>query len=322
MSRKIMLQLVLPLIGLSVLFWLLAFAPSGKHRRPALLEMSVILRDGDGTVSAMRKGMEQAAMDLNVELRFLTPSEDNGAAEQAQLLQREAEDAEAIVLIPADRETLGDAVSAAAEKTTLVTVETDMSAWGAAASVSMDHRALGEALGAAALNGVPAGETVLLLDSLPGDNGVRESLDAARAVLEEAGRQVRIGAWGADSASLDNAAGAERPSAVIAFEASALADMAELARGEKRFPLLYGKKIAQRIILELKDKLAKGQLPAGEERYGGTGVTVIPQNKSSEATAALARHERWTDVPSVAFSVVRKETMYDSDNQKLLFPVT
>ena len=49
-----------------------------------------------------------------------------------------------------------------------------------------------------------------------------------------------------------------------------------------------GKKIAQRILLELKDKLSKGQLPAGEERYGGTGVTVIPQNKSSEATAALA----------------------------------
>ena len=50
-----------------------------------------------------------------------------------------------------------------------------------------------------------------------------------------------------------------------------------------------GKKIAQRIILELKDKLAKGQLgmTAGES-YGGTGVTVIPQNKASEAAAALA----------------------------------
>lgn len=313
MSRKIMLQLVLPLIGLSVLFWLLAFAPSEKHRRPALLEMSVILRDGDGTVSAMRKGMEQAAMDLNVELRFLTPSEDNDAAEQAQLLQREAEDAEAIVLIPADRETLGDAVSAAAEKTTLVTVETDMSAWGAAASVSMDHRALGEALGAAALNGVPAGETVLLLDSLPGDNGVRESLNAARAVLEEAGRQVRIGAWGADSASLDDAAGAERPSAVIAFEASALADMAELARGEKRFPLLYGCGSTPAIAAALE----KGRVTAiaAVNAYSAGYLAV-------EATAALARHERWTDVPFVAFSVVRKETMYDSDNQKLLFPVT
>lgn len=50
-----------------------------------------------------------------------------------------------------------------------------------------------------------------------------------------------------------------------------------------------GKKIAQRIILELKDKLAKGQLgTAAGESYGGTGVTVIPQNKGSEAAAALA----------------------------------
>lgn len=50
-----------------------------------------------------------------------------------------------------------------------------------------------------------------------------------------------------------------------------------------------GKKIAQRIILELKDKLAKGQLgnPAGES-FGGSGVTVIPENKASEASAALA----------------------------------
>ena len=50
-----------------------------------------------------------------------------------------------------------------------------------------------------------------------------------------------------------------------------------------------GKKIAQRVILELKDKLAKGQtINAAGESYGGTGVTVIPENKSSEAAAALA----------------------------------
>ncbi len=49
-----------------------------------------------------------------------------------------------------------------------------------------------------------------------------------------------------------------------------------------------GKKIAQRIILELKDKLAKGQTCSAGESYGGTGVTVIPENKLSEASAALA----------------------------------
>ena len=50
-----------------------------------------------------------------------------------------------------------------------------------------------------------------------------------------------------------------------------------------------GKKIAQRVILELKDKLAKGQtISVAGESYGGTGVTIIPENKSSEASAALA----------------------------------
>lgn len=48
-----------------------------------------------------------------------------------------------------------------------------------------------------------------------------------------------------------------------------------------------GKKIAQRIILELKDKLAKGQLGGGES-IAGSGMTLIPENKTNEAAAALA----------------------------------
>ncbi len=49
-----------------------------------------------------------------------------------------------------------------------------------------------------------------------------------------------------------------------------------------------GKKIAQRIILELKDKLAKGQLTNGSGESFAGGVTIIPENKTSEASAALA----------------------------------
>lgn len=314
MSRKAWLQLVLPLIGLSVLFWLLAFAPGEKHHQPPLLEMSVILRDGDGAVSTMRKGMEQAAQDLNVELRFLIPAEDNSAVQQAQLLEREvAGAASAVLLIPADREALGDVVSAAAGKTTLVTVETDMTAWGAAASITMDHQELGAALGAAALNGVPEGGTVLLLDSLPGDNGIRERMEAAKAVLERGGRQARVYKWDPDTTSLPDILRIERPRAIIAFEAAALADVAELSRGEDAFPLLYGCGSTASIAAALE----KGRVTAI------TAVNVFSAGYLAvEAAAALARHEDWTAAAPVAFSIVRQETMYDSDNQKLLFPVT
>ena len=152
MKRKILLQLVLPLLGLIALFAMLAFAPNSAQRHPALLEMSVILREADSSIlSTTRQGMEQAAADLNVELRFLSPTADNSAEEQIQLLQREVEaGASAILLIPADRTSMADAVSAAAAKSSLVTLETDMTAQGARGCISVDNAAVGQILGQAA----------------------------------------------------------------------------------------------------------------------------------------------------------------------------
>lgn len=50
-----------------------------------------------------------------------------------------------------------------------------------------------------------------------------------------------------------------------------------------------GKRIAQRVILELKDKLAKGQtVSVSGESVAMDAVTIIPQDKLSEASAALA----------------------------------
>ena len=70
-----------------------------------------------------------------------------------------------------------------------------------------------------------------------------------------------------------------------------------------------GKKIAQRILLELKDKLAKGQMTAGGEPYGGTGVTIIPENKSTEAAAALAVLGYSTQEVSVALKGIDVENL-------------
>ena len=57
MKRKILLQLVLPLLGLIALFSMLAFAPNSAQRHPALLEMSVILREADSSIlSTTRHG--------------------------------------------------------------------------------------------------------------------------------------------------------------------------------------------------------------------------------------------------------------------------
>ena len=177
---------VLPLLMLAVLMALLMMLilyPARSQRRPELLEMSVISREADGSAWATaRQGMEQAAADLNVELRFLYPAQSDSAQEQGRLLRREVESgASAILLFPADRETLAEEVRGAASKAALVTLETNLE--GMAGYVGVDNAALGEALGRAALNGVPRGETVLLVLAASERSGVGDRLAAAEALL-------------------------------------------------------------------------------------------------------------------------------------------
>ena len=154
---------------------------------------------------------------------------------------------------------------------------------------------------------------MLLLDSLPGDNGIRERMLAARETLERAGRQVRIYQWSADTASFTDILRIERPGAVVAFEAAVLAEAAELAQNDESFPLLYGCGSTPAIAAALEE----GRVTAiAALNVFSAGYLAV------DAAAALARHEGWTGVPTVAFSIVRQENMYDNDNQKLLFPVT
>lgn len=93
---------------LMALLLMLTLYPARAQQRPELLEMSVIAREADGAAWAnARRGMEQAAADLYVELRFLYPGQSNSSEEQGQLLRREVESgASAILLFPTDREAL------------------------------------------------------------------------------------------------------------------------------------------------------------------------------------------------------------------------
>lgn len=311
MSGRRFTQWVLPLLMLGVLLLLLLLIlyPARAQRRPELLEMSVIAREADGSAwTTARQGMEQAAADLNVELRFLFPGQSNSAQEQGQLLRREVESgASAILLFPADREALAEEVRSASSRAALVTLETDMEA--AAGYVGAENRALGEALASAALNGARSGEAVLLVDSAPADSGVGERLEAAAALLEAEGRQARRFTGSADAL----AEALEDVRAVIAFEASSLEWAAEAVARLERPPLLYGAGSTAAIAAGLE----QGNITSAvAENAFSSGYLAV------ETAAHLARREAADRTATLPFFTVRRENMYEPEYQKLLFPVT
>lgn len=316
MKHKVIWQLVVPLLGLCVLFMLLATEPAKVQARQEPVEISVILRETEnGTGSATRQGMKQAAMDLNVELRVLTLSRENDAEEQRDLLEREvASGADGVLLIPADREVLSEAVETAAN--TVLTMETDMSQDGASGYISVDNDALGRMLGDIALNGAPEGSSVLLLSGVSEATGISDRLTAAQEVLEAAGRKVyRCVLRPEESLEsvLEGELAALAPAAVVAFDTSTLERTALVLREKESAPLLYGAGSSAAIAAYLEQGAVTAVVARNEFAAGYLAVEALVEVISNHADVTA---------PPLSFSVVRKENMYDPENQKLLFPVT
>lgn len=316
MKRRVLLQLGIPLLILCALFLLLAYPADRTLRPQPLLEVSVILRETDVNLwTNTRQGMEQAAVDLDVELRFLTPARDNDAAQQAELLDREASGgAQAVVLVPADREVLAQAVADLSGKLPVVSLETDMTQDGAVCFVGTDNEALGRSLGEAVLRGVAEGGTVILLDSVPGDNAVAQRLAGARSVLEAAGRTVEICRPEGDQTiaqALEAALTQTNAGAVAAFEASALEAAAQI-RTEEQTPLLYGMGATAEVAAGLEQ--GKIAATAAKNEFAAGYLAV-------EAAVESIRTTDGAESQTLPFFMVRRENMYDPDYQKLLFPV-
>lgn len=312
MKRKSILLLLVFMLGVGAILSLSVSDLSLLRPRRELFELSVIVRQPDSsTWAAARLGMEQAAGDLGVELRFLTLTTAGSAEEQRTLLWREVEGgADGIILAPADPEALADDVKRASERTCVLTLETDMSQSGAVACISPDNAALGKALGQAALNGVPPGGTVLLLSSaLPG-TGIAQRLVVAAQLLEKAGRTVERYDLTQEGELLLNG-GCQ---AVIAFEPAALEYAIRAAKGcESDPPLLYGTGATATITAALEQGAVISTAAQNEFAVGYLAV---------EEAVQAARKKPVGPVEPMEFVIVRQESMYKLENQKLLFPVT
>ena len=142
---------VLVTLGAAVILSLVLPQILQRQSRPEILSVSILTRDTDSSLwTNTRLGMEQAADELNAELRFLSLSAPNDAAEQDSLLRREIEGgADAVIAVPADPDAFAATLSELSPSCPVVSMESP--AEGVTGTVAADPEALGQALAAALL---------------------------------------------------------------------------------------------------------------------------------------------------------------------------
>ena len=310
MKKRYLLLFAVFLLAFGALFTLLSAAPLQQRPRD-YLEISVITRESDSSIwASIRQGMEQAANDFDVELRLVTLTETNSVSEQRMLLSREAKGgADALILAPADPDALGDAVAEAG-----IPVVTMQAPVGNAPCISVDNVAMGGELARSMLPRLRTGDRVVLLSVFPGGGAVAGRAAGARRALEEQGVAVEE-LWlpGGRSAMGEALSGllSDPPELVIALEPAALEGAVRVFQGLESAPALCGIGSTSLIVSCLEKKLIEAIAAQNDFAAGYLAI---------DAAVAAAEGRPLSPAEPIGFSIVRQETMYLPENQKLLFP--
>ncbi len=271
------------------------------------MEISAVMRDADSKLWAeMRSGMEQAASDLGVELRFLIPASES-AEEQEDLIRREMErGTDGIILTPVNNVYIEENVSFG--EVPVVSLEEPL--LGSWKTISPDNEQIGKQLAEFAVQEKKAA-AVLLVSSYPKSEGMTQRIEAAEQVLNEAGIQTQLykGDLPSPMRKMAEEMGAEQ---IIALDSKATLMAAEEYALSADHPQIYGVGSSG----EITSYLEKGVLTAvaAWSKYAAGYLAV-------EYAAAAIQGRGDPSDSALKISIIKGDEIYEPENQKLLFPV-
>lgn len=310
--------LVLYIVCLVILFLMCSTNLIIREPEQKIYQISVIIEDmRSDNYSNFRKGIDQAAVEFNTDIHFITLYEKLDAEQQVELMEREQQDgADALIVVPVDEEQVAEK-----QMTIPVTLlRAGVAEAAGAGNIVIDYEKMGERLAQAVLGDIPQGGLVCMLTD-PSKQSDMDSmfLKGIDAVLEKEGCRVRwIARRGEDGfrAELETIGLGEDGEVVLLAQnqeilteaAGILADNAALSEIIKG---LYGRGTTMPILNYLDRGLITGICVADEFSIGYYSVR--------EAVRAL---EGAGSVPTVMDSYyINKEDLRNPDFEKLLFPI-
>lgn len=278
-----------------------------KQRLSQPVELSVIVRWQSSEVwDNIRRGIELAAQDYNLDVMYITLTQENSAKEQKAMIDRETQlDTQAILLSAADQEALCQVVEETRKEIPVICFESGTVCPANVTCISADNHAMGVELGNLLLaQGVKKG-SVLLLGADSPCQSIQSREDGVLSVLERYPIDITTCSQLEEDTQLTDY------DAVLALDTQPLEDAAQQLDGHPQETVLLGIGGNNRIAYDMEHDIIQGIVAQNE-----VGMGYLAAKQAADAV----RTGKAEELPGIEYRVITKETMYQRENEQLLFP--
>lgn len=293
-----------------------------KEKKTEVYTVSVIISDtSDEMYGSFKKGVEQAAAEYNVDIRFITLYEKGDSAQQMEFLRREIDDGTgAVILEPANPRECMALLDAFPPASPVIVTGSLLHSERAAACVGVDASLAGRRLGEAVCRDSIPGLPVLVLAEDMDYGNVQELYDGLMSAMDGQNHETRLYET-LNGEHIEEAVGAlaeqgER-AAVVALDPSSTREAARLLEEDpdyrKAVPWLYGTGATPVLLNYLDQGTIRGLLTSNAFDNGYLCV--------EQAVGAIRRQTVETEIALDSY-YIEKEALRDRQYEKMLYPMS
>lgn len=297
----------------------LIFSDDTDHE---IYNISVIIDDAtDSTWQNYKKGMEQAAMDYNVDVSFITLYNERNASEQLDFIKREAQgDAEAIVLAAVDSIEIADGLKTFNTLPHLVIMGTQLESEKVKASILSNGMELGEKLGNLIVEDLKKEGTKIPIYIFPGNTkqtSINERLQGLVQIFElnECDFYIKDVKPEEIKEAMIKASNKTPQCVFIGLDTNLLSAMAEyqLSTKDEKYQRVYGVGYTNYILSSLEKEQLSGIIVENDYLKGYLSI---------EAAVSLINHNRVEPEVILDTFIITPKTVHDQEYEILLYPIS
>ncbi len=318
-NLKIILAIILITILMGVLVISSYYYITDSKKKDEITKVSVIVYGTSNSErwSTMKQGLEQAALDYNAEINFVTTTDEKDANEQRDLIERELlNGAQGIIIAVADSAMLSAMIQDRASAIPFVLVETSIKNAEDLTYISADNYSMGLNIGRSVyLSGDENKTVAIFLDNLQRNSvseryeGFIDSLRYSEYSIkpwEMSEEDTDIGEFLKTKLKVDPA------DVIVALDDNSLEVVLDAVQAVESTIDIYGIGSTNKIVHYLDYGLIDSIVFQNEFNMGYLSVQRILNEIRNDV-----------DEPDndIEFRTVNKDTMYLPKNQRLVFPI-